>query len=228
MSLHELVHAQKHRGGILAVRVLRLELSLQALSKYAFGMGLLQMVLCTAAFTAFALPVGHGLGSMILEGLFHAPQSLVGIRRVDEAIVIGYALSLSSSAFVLQLLSERGELATRFGSATLGILLFQDIAVVPFLVLLPQVAQMVRPPQLSGAFSCSLLPRRFTCTHIMRFGSVPEWRRRRDELTVGARTSSRERCWLLAGPAGGRALYLETSIRGAPPAPLPAPSSSFF
>eukprot|EP00873_Tetraselmis_striata_P014019 jgi/Tetstr1/434283/TSEL_023390.t1 len=122
-----------------------LELSvdrLKALSKYAFGMGLLQMVLCTAAFTAFALPVGHGLGSMILEGLFHAPQSLVGIRRVDEAIVIGYALSLSSSAFVLQLLSERGELATRFGSATLGILLFQDIAVVPFLVLLPQVAQM--------------------------------------------------------------------------------------
>jgi predicted Kef-type K+ transport protein len=96
-------------------------------------------------FTAFALPLGHSLGSIILEKLFHAPQSLVGIRRLDEAVVIGYALSLSSSAFVLQLLSERGELATRFGSATLGILLFQDIAVVPFLVLLPQVAHMVAP-----------------------------------------------------------------------------------
>jgi Kef-type K+ transport system membrane component KefB len=42
---------------------------------------------------------------------------------------------------VLQLLGERGELPTRFGSATLGILLLQDIAVVPFLVLLPLIEQ---------------------------------------------------------------------------------------
>jgi Kef-type K+ transport system membrane component KefB len=39
--------------------------------------------------------------------------------------VIAAALSMSSSAFVLQLLSERGELTSRFGSATLGVLLFQ-------------------------------------------------------------------------------------------------------
>lgn len=39
--------------------------------------------------------------------------------------MIAAALSMSSSAFVLQLLSERGESATRTGSATLGILLFQ-------------------------------------------------------------------------------------------------------
>ena len=44
---------------------------------------------------------------------------------MDEAVVIGAALALSSSAFVLQLMSERGELATKFGSATLGILLLQ-------------------------------------------------------------------------------------------------------
>eukprot|EP00798_Chlamydomonas_sp_ICE-L_P021741 gene21741-28763_t len=44
---------------------------------------------------------------------------------------------MSSSAFVLQILTERGELATRFGSATLGVLLFQDISIVPLLVLLP-------------------------------------------------------------------------------------------
>jgi len=112
---------------------------LKALSKYAFGMGFTQMLLCTAAFTSFALPIGHGLGSILLEDIFQAPASLVGIRSVDEAIVIAYALSLSSSAFVLQVLAERGELPTKFGSATLGILLFQDIAVVPFLVLLPQL-----------------------------------------------------------------------------------------
>eukprot|EP00249_Psilotum_nudum_P023507 c28900_g1_i2 orf=1853-3382(+) len=44
---------------------------------------------------------------------------------------------MSSSAFVLQLLAEKGELPTPFGSATLGVLLFQDIAVVPLLVILP-------------------------------------------------------------------------------------------
>ena len=46
---------------------------------------------------------------------------------MDEAVVIGAALALSSSAFVLQLMSERGELATKFGSATLGILLLQVV-----------------------------------------------------------------------------------------------------
>jgi CPA2 family monovalent cation:H+ antiporter-2 len=68
----------------------------------------------------------------------------VNIRSVDEAIVIGAALSLSSSAFVLQLLAEKGELPTRFGSATLGILLLQDIAVVPLLVILPVLESQVR------------------------------------------------------------------------------------
>jgi Kef-type K+ transport system membrane component KefB len=74
-----------------------------------------------------------------LENVLHAPPALAELRTVDEAVVIGAALSLSSSAFVLQLLRERGELDTRFGQATLGILLLQDIATVPFLVLLPLV-----------------------------------------------------------------------------------------
>ncbi|KAI4367164.1 hypothetical protein MLD38_022932 [Melastoma candidum] len=117
-----------------------LELSLarlKALAKFAFGMGLTQVVLSTLAFTAFELPPNGAVGTRILEFLFHSRPDLVNIRTVDEAIVIGAALSLSSSAFVLQLLAEKGELATRFGSATLGILLLQDIAVVPLLVILP-------------------------------------------------------------------------------------------
>lgn len=117
-----------------------LELSLarlQALAKFAFGMGLTQVVLSTLAFTAFELPPNGAIGTRILEFLFHSRPDLVNIRSVDEAVVIGAALSLSSSAFVLQLLAEKGELPTRFGSATLGILLLQDIAVVPLLVILP-------------------------------------------------------------------------------------------
>lgn len=117
-----------------------LELSLarlKALAKFAFGMGLTQVVLSTLAFTAFELPPNGAIGTRILEFLFHSRSDLVNIRSIDEAIVIGAALSLSSSAFVLQLLAEKGELPTRFGSATLGILLLQDIAVVPLLVILP-------------------------------------------------------------------------------------------
>ncbi|XP_023511748.1 K(+) efflux antiporter 3, chloroplastic-like isoform X1 [Cucurbita pepo subsp. pepo] len=117
-----------------------LELSfarLKALARFAFGMGLTQVILSTIAFTAFELPPNGAIGTKILVFLFHARPDLVNIRSIDEAVVIGAALSLSSSAFVLQLLAEKGELATRFGSATLGILLLQDIAVVPLLVILP-------------------------------------------------------------------------------------------
>lgn len=68
--------------------------------------------------------------------VFHASPKLAAVGSVDEAVVIGAALSLSSSAFVLQLLSERGELATKFGSATLGILLLQVRALSALLFLL--------------------------------------------------------------------------------------------
>lgn len=95
------------------------------------------MVASTAAFTAFELPVGDAIGTRLLTTFLGAQPDLVNIRSLDEAIVIGAALSLSSSAFVLQVLQERGELATPFGRATLGVLLLQDIAVVPLLVILP-------------------------------------------------------------------------------------------
>lgn len=70
----------------------------------------------------------------VLDGaqVFQASPQLASIRSVDEAVVIGVALSLSSSAFVLQLLNERGEMATKVGSATLGILLAQVLLLPPF------------------------------------------------------------------------------------------------
>jgi Kef-type K+ transport system membrane component KefB len=119
-----------------------LELSLdklRGLAKYAFGLGSLQMLLTTAAFMAVSLPPGGGLMTQLLEKGMGAPPMLAEIGSVDEALVVAVSLSLSSSAFVLQLLKERGELESKFGQATLGILLFQDIATVPFLVLLPLI-----------------------------------------------------------------------------------------
>lgn len=106
---------------------------LRGLSKYAFGMGSLQVLLSTLAFFVFPF-VG---GVQFLEYFAGAEPGLVDITRIDEALVIGAALSLSSSAFVLKILQENNQLSTRFGAACLGILLLQDIAVVPLLVLLP-------------------------------------------------------------------------------------------
>ncbi|CAI5975551.1 unnamed protein product [Closterium sp. NIES-64] len=151
------VKALSELGILFLLFEMGLELSLErlrALAKFAFGMGLPQVLLTTLAFTAFELPIDNAIGTRALEFLFGAKADLVNIRSLDEAIVIGAALALSSSAFVLQvdscscsaqvsrslqgsLLSEKGELATRYGSATLGILLLQDIAVVPLLVILP-------------------------------------------------------------------------------------------
>lgn len=56
----------------------------QALAKYAFGMGSLQVIITTLLFTAVALPAGSGLGTWFLEKVCHADPALVSIRTVDE------------------------------------------------------------------------------------------------------------------------------------------------
>ncbi len=65
--------------------------------------------------------------------------ALVLILRLPalEAGLIGFALALSSTAFVLQTLAEKEQLGTVHGRAGFGILLFQDLAVIPALAILP-------------------------------------------------------------------------------------------
>ena len=63
------------------------------------------------------------------------------------AFIIGGSLAMSSTAIVLRQLGEQHELATRHGRLTVAVLIFQDIATLPFLVLLPQLA----PGASSGA-----------------------------------------------------------------------------
>jgi CPA2 family monovalent cation:H+ antiporter-2 len=53
-----------------------------------------------------------------------------------NALVIGMALSLSSTAIVLKVLNENGEIHTKYGRVVLGILLFQDLAVIPMLLMI--------------------------------------------------------------------------------------------
>ncbi len=80
---------------------------------------------------------GLGSAQVIVTGtLLTAGQWALGVN-LTAAAVIGFGVSLSSTAMVLQVLSERGELSSRMGRTAFSILLLQDIAIVPLLALLP-------------------------------------------------------------------------------------------
>jgi len=78
----------------------------------------------------------YGALQVALSGmLFTAIGSLVFDLDVKSAIVVGFALSLSSTAIVLKVLNEHNQIHSGYGRTTLGILLFQDLAVIPILLM---------------------------------------------------------------------------------------------
>ncbi|MEQ8502312.1 MAG: monovalent cation:proton antiporter-2 (CPA2) family protein [Sneathiellaceae bacterium] len=85
--------------------------------------------------------IGLGGGQMVLTGATLALGAwLLGVPPVSAAIV-GLALALSSTAFALQIMAERSEITTRHGRAGFSILLLQDLAAVPLIVVVPLLAQ---------------------------------------------------------------------------------------
>ncbi len=100
--------------------------------RQVFGYGLAQVVLTTLALTA--------LGT--LAGL---PSPV--------PLLVGSALALSSTAFVLQMLAERNELASHHGRLSFAILLLQDLAVVPLLALVPLLGSPERQIGLNVGFA---------------------------------------------------------------------------
>jgi CPA2 family monovalent cation:H+ antiporter-2 len=100
-----------------------LELSLDrlvGLRRYAFGLGLAQVVATTLVFW------------FILRGL--------GLDR-GAALIVASGLALTSTAVVLQILVERRDLGTPHGRVAFAVLLLQDLAVVPLLTLVPLLAR---------------------------------------------------------------------------------------
>src|SRR5258706_9370437 len=83
-----------------------------------------------------------GLGASQVLGSIAAIVALAWALGVDlrVALVAGMALSLSSTALALQPLTERGLVGTQGGQAGFAVLLFQDLAVIPMLALLPLLA----------------------------------------------------------------------------------------
>ncbi len=76
---------------------------------------------------------------------------LTGIVDEAGALIVGFGLALSSTAFALQILDENGDTNTRYGQRAFSLLLFQDLAIVPLLALIPLLARQ-SPEDTTSAF----------------------------------------------------------------------------
>ncbi len=83
-----------------------------------------------------------GMGSIqvVATGMVLTLALVVSGLQPPVAVLLGLGLALSSTAFVLQILTERQELGTVHGRAAFAILLLQDLAVVPLLAMVPLLA----------------------------------------------------------------------------------------
>ena len=110
-------------GVVLLLFVIGIELKparLWLMRRLVFGLGTLQVLIT---------------GALITTGVY----LLLNIP-FSTAVVIGPALALSSTAFVLRLLADQHLLHSEYGRSSLSVLLFQDLAVVPLLALVPLLA----------------------------------------------------------------------------------------
>jgi monovalent cation:H+ antiporter-2, CPA2 family len=128
-NLHEAVHNEHLKeiaefGVVFLMFTIGLEFSIKKMQnmKYeVFVSGTFQVTISTLIFVA------------ISYFMFDIP--------FKQAIIIGAALALSSTAIVLKILNENGDINKRYGQRVLGILLFQDIAVIPILLIITIFAQ---------------------------------------------------------------------------------------
>ena len=105
---------------------------LKAMRSLVFGFGAAQMTV-TAAATWLITSFGYD-------------------QNWRAGMAVGLAVAMSSTAIVARMLSERFELHSRSGRQTMGVLLFQDLAVVPCLILIPALAD----PDVNPAYALSI------------------------------------------------------------------------
>jgi len=107
---------------------------LVAMKRIVFGLGLLQVLLTLAVVTGLSLATGLSW---------------------QAGVAIGGALAMSSTAVLTKLLSERLELDAAHGREVMGVLLFQDLAVIPLIILIPSFSQS--PEQMLVTMGLALL-----------------------------------------------------------------------
>ncbi len=121
-------------GVVFLMFVIGLEFNLsklRAMRTHVFGLGLSQVVLTMLGATA---------GALLLSALLPRLLDL----SWQAALALSGALAMSSTAIVVKLMAERLELESEHGQRVMGVLLFQDLAVVPLLVLIPALGS---PPE---------------------------------------------------------------------------------
>ena len=117
-------------GVVFLMFVIGLEFNLpklRSMRRHVFGLGLLQVVLTIVLAT---------LGSLFLASM--APT--LWKMEWQTALALSGAIAMSSTAIVVKLLAERLEIDSEHGKRVMGVLLFQDLAVVPLLVLIPALS----------------------------------------------------------------------------------------
>jgi CPA2 family monovalent cation:H+ antiporter-2 len=153
-------------GVVLLMFVIGLEFNLpklRSMRRHVFGLGLFQVVLTMLLVIA---------GSLLLATVLPAWWGM----SWQTAVVLSGAVAMSSTALVVKLLSDRLELESEHGKRVMGVLLFQDLAVVPLLVLIPALGSP--PEQLFTALGLALLKA------IVRWWLTLVARRKSEELFV--------------------------------------------
>ena len=119
-------------GVVFLMFVIGLEFNLpklRAMRSLVFGLGLSQVVLTI---------IGTLAGNLLLAWLFSFTTTPWELGW-GGALVLGSAMAMSSTAIVVKLMADRLELESEHGKRVIGVLLFQDLAVVPLLVLIPAI-----------------------------------------------------------------------------------------
>jgi CPA2 family monovalent cation:H+ antiporter-2 len=128
-------HTLAEFGVVFLMFSIGLEFSLaqlKSMRRIVFGLGMAQVVLTIVATMAF--------------GWLMSTQLPAYLNITWQAsFAMGGALAMSSTAIVVKMLTERLELESQHGRRIIGILLFQDLAVVPLLIMIPSLGQ---PPEL--------------------------------------------------------------------------------
>lgn len=168
-------HALGEFGVVFLMFSIGLEFSLnqlRSMRRIVFGLGLAQVV------ATIALAMGLGLLlAALLPGLNLGWQA---------AFALGGALAMSSTAIVVKLLTERLELESEHGRRIIGILLFQDLAVVPLLIMIPALAR--DPEDLAVTLGAAALKAALVLALLLFFGQklMGRW------FTVVAKRRSQE------------------------------------
>jgi CPA2 family monovalent cation:H+ antiporter-2 len=126
---------------------------LRAMRRIVFGLGMAQVVLTIAGTMAFGWAINR-----------FSPLAI----SWQAAFALGGALAMSSTAIVSKMLTERLELESPHGRRSIGILLFQDLAVVPLIIMIPALAQ--GPEKLAATLGWAALKATVVLVVLLFFG----------------------------------------------------------